>query len=337
MKTQSWIRAGIGLVLLAGIGFALLNRGRYGGEALEAWVRRAGALGPTLFIALYAVATVLFLPGSVLTLAGGALFGPVWGSLYSLAGATAGAVIAFLLARYVAGDCVGRKAHGWLARLVGGVEEEGWRFVAFVRLMPLFPFNLLNYALGLTRIPLIQYTLASAVCMLPGAFAYAYIGYAGREALGGGDDVLRKVVLGATLVAALGFLPRLVRRLRREAPVPRPAVPQGLTASELRRQIDAGKVILVIDVRSPQDYAGNLGHVEGALNIPLEELRGRLREIEHLRVRPFAVVCRTNRMSGKAVEMLRHEGFRHAMLVTDGMLGWRQGDAGRDSRRAAPS
>ena len=112
----------------------------------------------------------------------------------------------------MAGDWVGRRAKGWLARLVRGVEEEGGRFVAFVRLMPLFPFNLLNYALGLTRIALAQYAAASAVCMLPGAFAYAYIGYAGREALGGGDDVLRKVVLGAMLVAAAGFVPRLVRR-----------------------------------------------------------------------------------------------------------------------------
>lgn len=216
MSAAARIRAGVGIAVLAAIGAAFANRGTYGAAALQAWVGDAGALGPMLFVAFYAVATVLFLPGSVLTLAAGALFGPVRGSLYSLAGATAGAVMAFLIARYVAGDWVERKAQGRLARLVRGVEEEGWRFVAFVRLMPLFPFNLLNYALGLTRIPLAQYAAASAVCMLPGAFAYAYIGYAGREALGGGDDVLRKVVLAATLVAATGFVPRLVRRFRGE-------------------------------------------------------------------------------------------------------------------------
>ena len=337
MRSGASIRTAVAVALLAAIGVAFLNRGNYGAASLQAWVGDAGALGPLLFVAVYAIATVLFFPGSVLTLAGGALFGPVLGSLYSLAGATVGAVIAFLIARYVAGDWVGRKAQGWLAGLVRGVDDEGWHFVAFVRLMPLFPFNLLNYALGLTRIPLAQYAAASAICMLPGAFAYAYIGYAGREALGGGDDVLRKVVLGVTLVAALGFVPRLVRRFRGEAHAPRAADPQEITASELRRRIDAGNGIPVIDVRSPQDYAGNLGHVEGALNIPLADLRARLPAIEHLRRVPFAVMCRTNRMSGEAVQLLRHQGFAHAMLVTDGMLGWRQSSAQGDSGRTASS
>ena len=97
---------------------------------------------------------MLFLPGSVITLAGGALFGPVWGTFYSLTGATAGAAAAFLVARYLASDWVHRKAGGWTKQLIEGVDKEGWRFVAFVRLVLLFPFNLLNYALGLTRIPL---------------------------------------------------------------------------------------------------------------------------------------------------------------------------------------
>lgn len=166
------------------------------------------------FIAVYAWATVLFLPGAVVTLAGGALFGPVWGTLWNLSGATLGATLAFLIARHLGADWVARRAGPRLRSLNEGVSAEGWRFIAFVRLVPLFPFNLLNYALGLTRIPLLAYVLASAVFMLPGAVAYTWLGYAGREALAGGDGMVRNILIALALVSAIAFLPRLVRRLR---------------------------------------------------------------------------------------------------------------------------
>jgi uncharacterized membrane protein YdjX (TVP38/TMEM64 family) len=94
------------------------------------------------------------------------LFGPVWGTILNLAGATVGATAAFLVARYLA-DWVRRKAARRLDQLIKGVEAEGWRIVAFVRLVPILPFNLMNYALGLTHIRLVDYVLASFVCMLP--------------------------------------------------------------------------------------------------------------------------------------------------------------------------
>jgi uncharacterized membrane protein YdjX (TVP38/TMEM64 family) len=81
-----------------------------------------------------------------------------------------GATLAFVIARYVASDWVAERSSDRLGRLMRGVEEEGWRFVAFVRLVPLFPFNLVNYAFGLTRIRLREYVLASLVCMAPGAW-----------------------------------------------------------------------------------------------------------------------------------------------------------------------
>jgi uncharacterized membrane protein YdjX (TVP38/TMEM64 family) len=143
----------LGLTLLAAVVAAVALRDRFDTAALETWVSSAGAAGPLLFMALYALATVLFLPGSVITLAGGALFGPVWGTLWNLTGATIGASLAFLIARYLGADWVARRAGPRLQSLNEGVSAEGWRFVAFVRLVPLFPFNLLNYALGLTRIP----------------------------------------------------------------------------------------------------------------------------------------------------------------------------------------
>ena len=147
-------------VLAAAVIWGLVNRDRIDAAALEGWIQGFGVLGPVLFVGIYALATVLFLPGSVFSLAGGMLFGPVWGTLYNLTGATIGATMAFVVARYLASDWVARKAGGRLGRLVAGVEAEGWRFVAFVRLVPLFPFNLLNYALGLTRIRLSHYVLA---------------------------------------------------------------------------------------------------------------------------------------------------------------------------------
>src|SRR5262249_4842428 len=153
--------------------------------ALEQELQRFGPWAPILFIGLYALSTVLFVPGSALTVAGGVLFGPIWGALWSLTGATFGATLAFATARYIASDWVSRRAGERLARLIRGVEEEGWRFVAFVRLVPLFPFNLVNYAFGLTQIRLGEYVLASFVCMVPGAIAYTYLGYAGREAAAG--------------------------------------------------------------------------------------------------------------------------------------------------------
>src|SRR3990167_11176638 len=209
MRFAKLIRFTLFAALMAGIAVAAAYREQFSATALQNWMQDAGVAAPLMFMALYAAATVLFLPGSILTISGGALFGPVWGTFYSLTGATLGATLAFLVARYLAGDWVARKAGGRLKQLIEGVEAEGWRFVAFVRLVPLFPFNLVNYALGLTRIPLPAYAAASFVCMFPGALAYAWLGHAGREALAGGDGAIRNALFALALLALVAFLPRL--------------------------------------------------------------------------------------------------------------------------------
>jgi uncharacterized membrane protein YdjX (TVP38/TMEM64 family) len=205
----------LALALATVVALAVIYREHLDTAALTAWIASAGWAGPLVFMGIYAVGTVFFLPGSLLTLAGGALFGPLWGTLYNLAGATLGAALAFLVARYLAADWVQARSGGILKRLVTGVEAEGWRFVALTRLVPVLPFNLLNYALGLTRIPFPAYLLASATCMLPGALAYTWLGYAGREAAAGGEGLIQKGLIALALLAALAFLPRLVARLRR--------------------------------------------------------------------------------------------------------------------------
>jgi len=212
--SSKWLRWLLLVLLAAGITLALVYRDQFDPAVLQQRIELAGSAGPLLFMAVYALATVLFLPGSVLTLAGGALFGPVWGTLYNLTGATAGAALAFLVARYLASAWVEQKAGGHLRQLKEGVEKEGWRFVAFVRLVPLFPFNLLNYALGLTRIKFLHYLVASYICMLPGAAAYTYLGYAGREAVAGGEGLIQKALLALGLLALVIFLPRLIKRIR---------------------------------------------------------------------------------------------------------------------------
>lgn len=208
-------RVVLALALLAAITWFATHRSYFAAGHLEAELQRLGRGAPPAFIAIYAAATVLFVPGSVLTLAGGALFGPLWGTMWNLSGALIGATLAFLAARYLAADFVARHAGPRLKALVEGVEAEGWRFVAFVRLVPLFPFNLLNYALGLTRIGLAEYILASAICMLPGAFAYTYLGYAGRETAAHGAGAIRNIALAVGLLAAVALLPRLIHRFRR--------------------------------------------------------------------------------------------------------------------------
>jgi uncharacterized membrane protein YdjX (TVP38/TMEM64 family) len=207
-------RISLALILVAAAAWAVVLRDQINLATLDAWLAWLGLWAPLGYVILYAVGTVAFVPGAIFALAGGALFGPWWGTLWNLAGATLGATLAFLVARYIAGYWVTRKAGGLLKRVIDGVDAEGWRFVAFVRLVPLFPFNLSNYVLGLTRIPLRHYVLATLVCMVPGAFAYTWLGHAGRSALGGETDAVRYALLALGLLATIAVLPRLIGRLR---------------------------------------------------------------------------------------------------------------------------
>ena len=122
--------------------------------------------------------------------------------------------------------------------MIEGVEDEGWRFVAMTRLIPFIPFNALNYALGLTRIRLVAYALASFVFMAPGAAAYAYLGHAGRSLATGDGDLVQNALLGLAVLGLIGFMPRLIKRFvkgRKAAQAQaEPAEPAADTAGEAR-------------------------------------------------------------------------------------------------------
>lgn len=154
------------------------------------WIQDLGSIGAIAFILLYIIATVAFLPGSILTLGAGVVFGVVLGSLYVFVGATLGATAAFLVGRYL--------ARGWVAKKIEGNEKfkaideavgrEGLKIVLLTRLSPVFPFNLLNYAYGLTGVSLKDYFFGS-VGMIPGTIMYVYIGsLAGSLATIGGES-----------------------------------------------------------------------------------------------------------------------------------------------------
>lgn len=315
MKAK-WIRYGLFLLLLAGITLAIVYRDQINVAAMQEWVQGAGAAGPIVFMLIYAIGTVFFFPGSIMTPVGGILFGPVLGTFYNLTGATVGATLAFLASRYLASGWVERKAGKRLQRLQAGVEAEGWRFVAFVRLVPLFPFNLLNYALGLTRIKLSHYIIASYIFMLPGAIAYTYLGYAGREALAGDTELSRMIQLGSialALLAVVAFLPKIIGRLRR-GPM--------LEIDELKARLDRGGDLCVLDIRSSDEYTGELGHIAGSLNIPQDQLGERQAELDNWLEKPIAIICRTNRRSIKAAQMLSGKGFADVHVVRGGMIAW---------------
>lgn len=307
------------LLLIVGIALvvtlATLNRDRFEPAALDAWLAGMGIWAPIAYVGFYVAGTVFFLPGSLFSLAGGVIFGPVWGVLLNLLGATIGASLAFLVARYLAGDWVARKAAGRLKRLIEGVEAESWRFIAFVRLVPLFPFNLTNYALGLTRIGFLPYVITSLICMAPGATAYTWLGHAGREALAGDASAVRYGLLALGLLAAIAFLPRLIKRLRQSRTA-------WIEADELHHQLLSGTAPAILDVRGSDEFADSLGHIADSANIPIDELPHRLSEIGAWKDNPVTLVCRTDRRSATAHAILRNAGFRNVAVLRGGTERW---------------
>jgi uncharacterized membrane protein YdjX (TVP38/TMEM64 family) len=145
-------------------------------EALG-WVASLGNVGPVAFIVIYNIATVLLIPGSLLTLGSGVLFGLGWGTAYVIIAATLGATIAFWIGRNFARDWVSSKIAGYpkFGAIDRAVAKQGFKIVLLTRLSPLFPFNLLNYAFGITQVSLRDYVMGS-IGMLPGTILYVYIG-----------------------------------------------------------------------------------------------------------------------------------------------------------------
>ncbi len=222
------LRAVLTLFLLAAIVAALLFLpvGEHVRGLLE-WTRGRGLAGCLVVIVAYIVATVLFVPGSWLTLAVGFFFGVVAGTVVVSTGATLGAAAAFLVGRYLARDAIERRMAGLprFRAIDAAVGRAGFKIVLLTRLSPLFPFNLLNYAFGLTRVGFWPYFFASWVGMIPGAILYVYLGataqdlaqiFSGGVHGGAGQRALQYAGLAATLAVTL-YVTRIARRALRES------------------------------------------------------------------------------------------------------------------------
>ncbi|MGQ9588862.1 MAG: TVP38/TMEM64 family protein [Planctomycetota bacterium] len=195
-------------------------------SALTGWIDGLGSWGPVVFAAAYVLASLLFVPGAALTLAAGAVFGIVGGTVTVSFASTIASACAFLIARYIARGAVARRADsapkfGAIDRAVG---EGGWKIVALLRLSPAVPFTLLNYLLGLTAIGFWPSTLASWISMLPGTLLYVYLGHVGKvglEAASRGEAArspAQLVLLIVGLLATLGvtvYTTRIARRALR--------------------------------------------------------------------------------------------------------------------------
>lgn len=206
--------AGIGIALVAAVlAVRFTGLSQYvsldGLDRLRDWISGFGAAAPVLFILIYVVATVAFLPATPLSLLAGLVFGPVLGAVWAVIGATIGATLAFLIGRHAARGLV----EGWTAenesvrRLDEGVERQGWRMLLVTRLVPVFPFNLQNYAYGLTKIGLGTYVLLTFVCIIPGAAVYTF---AGGSLAAARQDLTRTFVylgVAAVLFVAVSLIP----------------------------------------------------------------------------------------------------------------------------------
>jgi uncharacterized membrane protein YdjX (TVP38/TMEM64 family)/Fe-S oxidoreductase len=204
----------IAFIICAMVAINIMGTARYlEQETLRNAIQGYGALAPVIYMLVYAIAPALFLPGLPVTIAGGILFGPFWGVIYSITGSTAGACAAFLISRYLAREWIEGKLKSprW-QRLDRDVERHGWKVVAITRLIPLFPFNLLNYAFGLTRIRFSHYAVTTFFAMLPACIAFIVFSSSLLDLIKG--KVSPAFILGMTLIFLVSVIPVFYRRYR---------------------------------------------------------------------------------------------------------------------------
>ncbi len=219
------------LIILAVLAFFLLDLGRFLTlESLQAnrmtvvdFYRTHKTLTMGLFVGIYLVQTALSLPGAaILTLAAGGIFGVITGTLLANLGATLGATLAFVLVRYLFGETVRRKFGGRLERLNRELEHEGLHYLLFLRLVPLFPFFLINLAAGLTRLPLRTFFLGTLLGIVPGSFVYANAGASLASITSLQDIVSPRVLLSFALLGVFALIPVMYRKVRSRRPTDLP-------------------------------------------------------------------------------------------------------------------
>ncbi len=207
-KYWKWPAAGLGLIALS-VAASFLPFAQWI-ETISGWVETLGPFGVVGFALVYAVATLLFMPGSVLTISAGLIFGVVLGMLAAWSGAVLGASLAFLVGRYLARSKIEQqtKNNEKFQALDEAIGKRGWKIIALLRLSPLIPFNISNYFYGITKVGFWPYVLASAAGMLPGTLLYVYLGAVGKAGVSGGGaeqhSPLQYVFFGIGLLVTIG-------------------------------------------------------------------------------------------------------------------------------------
>ena len=214
----------LALTLAVGIGaFFYFDLGQYlslealkkNRDSLLAYTKSNYGFAVALFVLIYIVQTAFSLPGgAILTLAGGFLFGSLWGTLFVNIGATSGATLAFLAARYLLRDWVEQKFGDRLEPIQAGFAQNAFNYLMTLRLIPAFPFFLVNLVSGLTRVNLGTYVIATAIGIIPGSFVYAYAGRQLGTINSLGEIASPPVLLAFTLLGLLALLPTIYKKFQ---------------------------------------------------------------------------------------------------------------------------
>jgi uncharacterized membrane protein YdjX (TVP38/TMEM64 family) len=204
-------RVALMLIVLAGVVVIWRERHSLNADAIALAIAHFPA-APLIFLGLHVVASLIFFPRTVLAVAAGAVFGVWWGTLWAALGSVVGAVAGFLLARYVNNGLVDLESLQRFGPVLQRAERGGWRAVAALRLIPIIPHTLSNYALGLTRLPLGAYALGSLLGQLPMTIACTEFGAAGEELAAGKAAWLAPTLIGIAVLGVSLLLPRLARR-----------------------------------------------------------------------------------------------------------------------------
>ena len=199
------------LLVIAGIGAAIVNRQSLDADSLAAAIGRYPA-APLVFLLVHTLASLVFFPRTVLGVAAGVLFGAWWGTLWAALGSTVGAVVGFLVARYLNAGFIDLESMPRFGPILLRAERGGWRAVAVLRLIPVIPHSLSNYALGLTRLNLGPYAVGSLIGQLPMTIACAQFGAAGEQLAAGKAGWVVPTLIGLAALSVTIIVPKLASR-----------------------------------------------------------------------------------------------------------------------------
>lgn len=211
-RLRLWGRLLLLVLLAVGVVYIVRHRAAFDPQALSAAIASRPA-APLVFLALHVAASLLFVPRTLLAVAAGVVFGLAWGVVWAAAGSVLGAVAGFLVARYVNSGLIDLESMPRLGPVLRRAEAGGWRAVTALRLIPIVPHSLANYALGLTRLPLASYAVGSLLGQLPMTVASVELGAAGGRLWAGSTDWIAPTLIGLAALALSLVLPRFAKSL----------------------------------------------------------------------------------------------------------------------------